>query len=69
MAGLIPLCLIVLKVPLLVAISTYLIWDTVGESAFAGLGVLLVILPLNSWYLAAKIGLLQVQMHHSLELK
>lgn len=47
----------VMSVPVQVAIGMYLLWGTLGISCLAGLGVLLLLIPLNSFVAARQLTL------------
>ena len=47
--------------PVMVTVSTVLMWQQIGASCLAGLGLLLLLLPLNGISIAKKVNNIQVQ--------
>ena len=47
--------------PVMVAVSVALMWQQIGASSLAGLGLLLLLLPLNAISIARKLKRTQVQ--------
>lgn len=37
------------SMPLMIVLALYMLWGTLGPSSMAGLGVLLLLMPINAW--------------------